>query len=544
MDKHKNIGFLSVLVSSSLLMMGVSSCAQQDIDNSYSRSNAVIELVPSSTEVFLDENSPNSVALTLHWEDAYPYGNDFITTYQYQIEAEGSSSPAIKEYEDDGRFVRAYTNKELQEMIINHFGGKTSTKTSLTFTLTASFVGPRVVLPDISTVKVNIKTYGEKQYLADQLFIGGSAIGDTDVEIFKSSPSSNIYTWTGELMEGELNFPVIYGDENNAISPADPSTPIGDEEMDFVIVDAAQTNYWIIPETANYRITINLDNRTVKIVNAGEIIELDKLYLAGSAVGSDRIEMVKCLEKDGLYAYYGELKAGNLYMPLEFGGDTSVSFIPKDGSDHSINDGETKEFAQTLTDGVIDKGYWEIPQDDVYRVVVDTDEHTVTIYSSATDKPNTVVSYNNTVDGINPFTQEVTELWIWGGFNDSAHDAGLKAGFQEKYRITQSVANPNVFVYYGSTLPRGTSTDDWSGATGVGALNFLVSNIENNVYAYGADISAKRNDHRGYLTVNLGDELKLVPGQSDNRYAYFCVPENCNFVVVDIENLTVLFDHK
>lgn len=543
MHKHLNMKHILFQVSASFLVAGLCSCAQQDIDNSYSRNNGVIELVASSTEVILDENNPNSVALTLKWEEAYPYGNEFITTYQYQIDAAGSNF-SIKEYEDDKRFIRAYTNQELQEIMVNHFGCKTSTKTELTFTLTASFMGPRIVLPDISTVTVNVKTYGEKQYLADRLFIAGSAVGDNDIEIYSSNPSSNIFTWSGELKAGEVYFPVIYEDENNAISPVSPSTPITDEEMDFVMVDESKTNYWIIPETANYRITINLDNRTVKIVNAGTLIELDRLYLAGSAVGSDKIEMTQCLEKNGLYAYYGELKAGSLYMPMEFGGDTSVSFIPKDGSDHSINDGVTKEFVQTLTDGVLDKGYWEIPQTDIYRVVVDIEEHEVTIYSPATDKPNTVVSYNNTVDGINPFTQEVTELWMWGGFNDSAHDAGLKAGFQEKYRMLQSVANPNVFVYYGSNLPRGTSTDDWSGATGVGALNFLVSNIENNVYAYGADIDAKRNDHRGYLTVNLGDQLKLVQGQSDNRYAYFCVPENCNYVVVDIENLTVLFDHK
>ncbi|MCH5227828.1 MAG: SusE domain-containing protein [Muribaculaceae bacterium] len=543
MDKHIKIKTLSILLSS-LFVAGVSSCAQQDIDNEYSRNNSIIELLPSTSEIILDENNPNSVALTLQWNAAHAYGNDFITTYQYQIEAEGSIASSIKEYEDDGIFVRAYTNQELQEMLVNHFGCKTSTKTSLKFTITASFVGPRVVLPDISTVTINVKTYGEKQYLADQLFIGGSAVGNNDIELFPTTPTSNTYTWTGELKAGEIYFPVIYGDENNAISPVSPSSPISEDEMDFVMVDESKTNYWIIPETANYRITVNLNTRTVKIVNAGTVIELDKLYLAGSAVGSERIEMIPCLEKEGLFAYYGTLNAGNLYMPMEFGGDTQVSFIPKNVEDHSINDGISKEFTQALTDGVLDKGYWEIPQEDNYRIVVDITEHTVTIYSPATDKTNVVVSYNNTVDGINPYTQEVTELWMWGGFNDSAHDSGLKAGFQEKFRMTQSVANPRVFVYYGSNIPRGTSTDDWSGATGVGALNFLVSNIENNVYAYGSTISAQRNNHRGYLSVNLGDVLELVPGQSDNRYAYFCVPENCNFVVVDIENLTVLFDHK
>lgn len=535
---------ISVLAMASLLMTGICACSDQDIDNSYSRSKGVIELVASAHEIYLDENNPNSVALTLEWNEAYPYGNEFITTYRYQIDAAGSTSTAIKEYEDDGRFFRVYTNQELQEMMVNHFGCKTSTMTALTFTLTASFEGPRIVLPDISTVTVYVKTYGEKQYLADRLFIGGSATGGTDIEIYQTTPNSGIYTWNGELKAGEINFPVIYGDENNALSPSSASVAIDDNEMSAVMVDESKSNYWIIPETANYRVTVNLNNRTVKIVNAGSFIELDRMYLAGSAAGADRIEMTQCLEKEGLYAYFGELKAGSLYMPIGLGEDTSVSLIPKDGSDHSINDGVVKEFAQALTDGALAKGYWEIPEDGIYRVVVDVTDHTVAFYSRATDKPNTQVSYNNTVDGINPYTQEVTELWIWGGFNDAAHDAGLKAGFQEKYKMLQSVANPNVFVYYGSNLPRGTSTDDWSKATGTGALNFLVSNKENNVYAYGSTADAKRNSHRGYLNVNLGDVLELVPGQSDNRYAYFCVPENCNFIVVDIENRTVRFDHK
>lgn len=71
-----------------------------------------------------------------------------------------------------------------------------------------------------------------------------------------------------------------------------------------------------------------------------------------------------------------------------------------------------------------------------------------------------------------------------------------------------------------------------------------MSNIENNVYAFGSTADAKRNVKRGYLPVNIGETLTLVAGQSDNRYAYFCVPEGCNFVVVDIEKLTATFDKK
>lgn len=46
------------------------------------------------------------------------------------------------------------------------------------------------------------------------------------------------------------------------------------------------------------------------------------------------------------------------------------------------------------------------------------------------------------------------------------------------------------------------------------------------------------------LKVIAGKVEKAVTGQADNRYAYFLIPEGCNYVVVDIENNTVLFDIK
>lgn len=542
--KYSNIyQNITRLAAVALLAGAVAACDDEEIDNTYSRSNSVIELNASSDYVILDEANPDAVALTVEWSPAHPYGNEFITTYQYQIDAVGSKMSSIKEYEDDEVFRRQYTNKELQDMLIEHFGCLTSSLTELNLTVTASFEGPRVVIPDIATASIKVKTYGPKQYKADRLFIGGDVIAD-EIELFPTSAASGIYTWTGALGAGKINFPVIYGDENNAISPESPDTPIADDDMPAVMVDSQSANYWIVPEADNYRITINIANRTVKIIPAGSIVELDRLFMAGTAVGGDEIEVMPALEADGLYAWRGELKAGKLYMPLEFNDDTAVSIVPKDKASHDIHDGQAHEFDQVPTASGTTSAYWDIPADGVYRIVVNTVEHTVTIYSPETDMPNKVVSYNNTVDKINPYTQEVTELWMWGGFNASAHDDGLKAGFQVKYRMQQSLANPYVFVYHGDALPRSSSTDDWSKATATGALNFLVSSIENNVYAFGSTADAKRNSKRGYLPVTLGEEMQLVAGQSDNRYAYFCVPENCNYVVVDIDKLTVTFSNK
>lgn len=539
---YRNILRLSAFVLTAGML---AACGDEDIDNAYSRNKSVIQLTTSSDYVVLDENNPDAVALTLEWNAAHTYGNEYITYYQYQMDAVGSKSASLKEYEDDGIFRREYTNRELHELLTGHFGCLTSTVNTLNLTVTATFEGPRVVIPDIATATIRVKTYGEKQYRADKLWIGGSAAGETPIELTPTSETSGIYSWNGALNAGKINFPVSYGDENNAFSPVNPDEAITSSEMPAVMVDAAKANYWVIPEAGNYRVQINLGAKTVKIVPAGSIIELDKLYMSGAAVGGNDIEIERTLENDLLYAWRGELKAGKLYMPLLFEEAKSISFVPKDKADHDIHDGQPHDFDQVSTESGTGSAYWTIPADGTYRVVVNLDERTVTIYSSATDMKNTVVSYNNTVDGINPYSQEVTELWMWGGFNSSSHDDGLKAGFQTKYRLTQSLANPNIFVYRGDMLPRDTmSSESYNKDPQPGGVKFLVSNIENNVYAYGSTAEAKRNSKVGYISPAIGETATLVAGQGDNRYAYFCIPENCNFVVVDIEKLTVIFDNK
>ena len=119
----------------------------------------------------------------------------------------------------------------------------------------------------------------------------------------------------------------------------------------------------------------------------------------------------------------------------------------------------------------------------------------------------------------------------------------------KKYTLQQSAANPYVFVYFGETLPRKTgnynSKNKETGATfGAGWLTFLVSNIENNVYAYGSTAEAQRNSYTGTVEPALGESSTIVGGQSHNRYAYFVIPEGANYVEVDIDKMTVVFDKR
>lgn len=520
----------------------LAACQNHDIDNRYSRNGSCMEITASADSLVLDENAPEAVALTLEWTPAADYGYEFITTYRYRMELEGSKADAIQEYEDEGVFKRSYTNRELQEILVNRFGQLTSTGGYMKFTVTASFEGPRLVVPDMAAVSVKVKTYGPKQFLADKVFIGGAAAGTAYIELPPSADNPDVYVYNGNLSAGKIYFPVWYGDEINAVCPA-VDTEITSEAMPATVTDRQSASAWIIPEAGSYRVTLNLAARTVTIVPSEDILEADKIYLAGTAVGGGEIEVMPALEKESLYAFRGELQAGSLYLPILFNEEKALSIAPKANGSRDIDDGRTVSFAQVPTATAAGSNYWNIPSAGTYRIVVDTEAKTIAIYSPATDLRSKQVSWNNTVAGINPFTSAVEKLWMYGTFNSYAHDSGAPAGFQDKYTLIQSLANPCVFVYKGDTLPKETAKDE-SGSPVAGTVKFCVSDINNNVYAYGSTADAKRNDHNGYVTVTSNASQPLAEGQKDNRYAYFIIPDNTNYVVVDIERLTVVFDTK
>ena len=544
MHLYRNLGVVAV----GMMSMLATSC-EEDIDNTVSRNQSEIELAPSGEFIKLDESKPNETAVTLKWSTAHDFGEDYITTYKYEMQLIGSEATNIKEFDDDGEFFRSYTNEEMQKILVDHFGLTTSTIGEVLFTVTANFEGPRLIVPDIATTTLKIKTYGPKQYKADNLYVGGSAVGEDNIKLTLKDEINKIYSYEGALVAGKINFPVDYADELNAIGPETADAPITKGEMTGVISDRAEANSWVIPSAATYRITVNMSKQTVKIVEAGAVVEAEQMFLAGTAVGEEQIEIAQTLENDQLYAWRGELKAGSLYIPLTFEGEQSMAIVPEVADNHDIEDGQLATFGQALISKV-DRQYWTIPADGTYRIVLNKEEKTIAIYSAATDLKPLTVPFNNTILGINPWRQEVNVLHMYGGFNGFAYDAGTDEETgkplmycQVKYDLIQSLANPKVFVYKGDVLPRTKSTDNY-GKTNAGWVNFCTLRYANNGWFVGSTADAERDKHNGYKEVEAGKIEGAVVGQSHNRYAYFLIPEGCNYVVVDIENNTVLFDIK
>ena len=514
----------------------LTSCRGYEIDNYKSRYESSMELTTSADTIYLNEQEPDSVALTLEWTPAMDYGWDYTITYEYGISVSESKSQAISEYEDAGNFSRSYTNKELQDKLVDEFEALTSSYYTMKFTVDATFTGPRLIMPEQSTANVIVKTYGPKQFKADKVFIAGTAVGSAEIELSPKSDNEEIFIYEGPLSTGTVYFPVNYFDEVNAISPisgtdTDVTT---NTQLEATMVDKAETHFWNVTEADTYRVTINFETETVTFMKAADILEVDKIYLAGTAATGTDMEVTQTLENENVYAFYGVLNAGKLYLPIEFGGSRSKAIVPNAEGSHDINDGITNIFSQADM-AKTDEKYWEIPSAGEYRIVVDIEMKEITIYSEATDMQpkmvgpwkDTTVPNQETGENFTWVTTPVEYLWMWGNFDLEAN----RNVPSDKYRMEPSKANPYIFTY--------------SGALNTGSIKFLVSNKWNNVYAFGAGEGDPNKDT--FVDVELGATCKMVGGQLRNRYCFFNIPEGTNFIVVNITddaNPTVIFSKK
>ncbi len=511
--KNSIIKYAAFAAISGLFMTGCT----EEVDNEYSRFPSVIKITASAEEIVLNEDTPDDVALTLSWSEAADHGSDYMTTYVYEYDLEQKSAPHSEEVFEGEEFVRTYTHADLQEMLVDDYAYTTSTWGTMVFSITANFegtAGAAVILPDQDEVTVRIKTYGDKQFAADQVFLGGTAVGSENIGLTPSETNPDLYVYNGNLAAGGFNFPVVYGDENNVIIPAGSQnvTVESGETYDAVVVGSDETAYsWNITEADSYRVSLNFSNHTVSVIKTSEIMEVDKIFMSGSAAGAAEIEVTQTLENESLYAWRGTLSAGTLSFPIEFGGERNLTMVPN-SNDHGFNDGQANPFT-TVNSSAAGSRYWEIPEEGTYRIVIDTDARTVTIYSATTDlKPMTVSFKRTQAPAEDPCTVQVETLYIFG--DDVYYTGSQPKG--DPYILTQSLANPRLFVYKGEALKKDN-------------IKFCVTDHWNNEYAFGSGPDRDKD-----LAVTAGQTVSpIYGGQGNNRYAMFSLPDGViNYIEV------------
>lgn len=254
--------------------------------------------------------------------------------------------------------------------------------------------------------------------------------------------------------------------------------------------------------------TVTVNVQPIKTV----VFDADKMFLDGSAVpGLSKVEMSKTLENQSQYAFLLDLEAGDLQIPVEYNGETNY-ICPAD-ADGTLHDGEAVGVKMKET-----PVSWKIETPGEYRIVVNMQKATTTIYSPAKALTPKSVVWNNS--NAVPTTTEVTDLWMHGAINGW--------GTPIKMDCTVSLADPQVLVYTGAKT---------------GKTKFIVyggnDNDKNLAYAFSApltDAGAKQE-----ITLTLGKVADLSGGAlSANRNSYYTIPAGANFVVLDLRNMTIL----
>lgn len=144
--------FLLLLVGS--CMIGCNE--ENDVNPLDNRSDLVIEA--SATDIKLNEDTPNDIALTLNWTKADPISSEYSLSYIYKVDLASndfSDNTLIKEFVD-GESSKSYTHKELQQLLTDKWELTPGTTTTLSARIIGSLEGPKFVKPEISTVSVTI----------------------------------------------------------------------------------------------------------------------------------------------------------------------------------------------------------------------------------------------------------------------------------------------------------------------------------------------------------------------------------------------------
>lgn len=159
------------------------------------------------------------------------------------------------------------------------------------------------------------------------------------------------------------------------------------------------------------------------------VIDCNHIAINGSSVPGGRINLTPTVENPAVYAWLGDLSAGELSVVMPEG-----TVVP---SDESFG----KKTSYTLSSEHV----WTIPSAGQYRVVLDTEKEEVAVYDPATDlKPFTVTWYKDGDKEKYPnghTTVVENKLWYVGA------GAGWNNATGNEILFTPSVADPQILVF-------------------------------------------------------------------------------------------------
>ena len=270
----KKIIYLYRILTFSAIVCGLNACNYEIVD--IDKVPETMTLQASSTEIALDVDRLTEDIITFTWEAARSTSEDHVVTYTTKLDVMGNnfgSSTAIMHYEDDGVFSRSFTSEQLQNWANEKWKLPVNTPFTLEFRVTAQWEGgPTFEAPEVKTVTVRVQPIRTIVFDADKVFLDGSAVQESKVELGTTVENDNVYAQVLHFEPGELIIPIEYNGETNYISPTDNDGTLKDGETINVVVRENPVS-WKIENTGEYRVVIDMQKATVTIYSPAKALQ-------------------------------------------------------------------------------------------------------------------------------------------------------------------------------------------------------------------------------------------------------------------------------
>ncbi|GAA4802958.1 hypothetical protein GCM10023231_34890 [Olivibacter ginsenosidimutans] len=248
-----------------------------------------LEIQASAAAIALDESHLTDDIITFNWTPARTVSDDHVVLYSTKLDLLGNNfgtSTAILSYEDDGVFSKSFTSEQLQNWANEKWGLSANKPFTLQFRVVAEWQGgPTFEAPEVRTVTVNVQPIKTVIFDADKVFLGGSAVpGMSQVEMSQTLENLDQYAYLLDLQVGELQIPVDFNGETNYICPTDGDGTLKDGEAVPVTMRDAPAS-WKIEEPGQYRVVVNMKNKTASIYSPEKALEPKTVVWNNSAGG-------------------------------------------------------------------------------------------------------------------------------------------------------------------------------------------------------------------------------------------------------------------
>ncbi len=362
---------LSIFLTAMLTLWSTQGCSD-DYDDVEVSIGEPVALTVTPGEVSLTQKQADVEAISFLWTTGTNMGTGSSISYVLEIDlAKGDFSSAMSYNMGKGVYRKAFTHKELNSLLLDHFGVAGESLVDLAARITAN-VAAEGVQSQTAGQQFNVSTYepvSETLYMiGDATPNGWSADAATALTPDPSDPTT--FTYKGSLSAGELKFITNSGQFLPSYNKgADANT------MVYRTDDTQPDEKFAIEESAIYAIELNLVDLTISIKKqAGPAY--DVLYLVGDATPNgwdiaNAVEMTQNPDNLFRFTWEGVLTPGEFKIPVNRNTDWGQDMFMPDPNDPS------KVF---LHEGGTEGDYkWAIESKNYYTITLDLSRNTIFI---------------------------------------------------------------------------------------------------------------------------------------------------------------------